>query len=90
MMVNDPVIDAAYTNGLGATSLADFKKALTDANMEVAEQHFAISLLQPMTFALYQPWLHGYAAQANAVSGGSSPRILGFYCARFWIDQKLK
>jgi hypothetical protein len=90
-MVSDPVYDGFYTKAMAATSVDQVKQVLKDANEYVARQHFAISLLEPMQYALYQPWLKGYNGQFGSVCGqGSSPQNLGFYTARFWIDQKLK
>jgi peptide/nickel transport system substrate-binding protein len=91
LMVSDPVYDGFYTKAMAATSVDQVKQVLKDANEYVARQHFAISLLEPMQYALYQPWLKGYNGQFGSVCGqGSSPQNLGFYTARFWIDQKLK
>jgi hypothetical protein len=61
-----------------------------DTNEYVARQHFVISLLQPNTFGLYQPWLKGYSGQNQSISGTNGPKLLAFYAARFWIDQGLK
>jgi hypothetical protein len=64
---------------------------LREANEYVARQHFAISLLFPSTYSLYQPWLKGYSGQFGSVcSGAGSPQLLFFYAARFWIDRKLR
>jgi peptide/nickel transport system substrate-binding protein len=91
LMVSDPVYDGFYTKAMAATSVDQVKQVLKDANEYVARQHFAISLLEPMQYSLYQPWLKGYNGQFGSVCGqGSSPQNLGFYTARFWIDQKLK
>ena len=88
MMVSDPVYDAFYTKAMAATNIDEVKQVLKDANEYVARQHFAISLLEPMQYCLYQPWLKGYNGQFGSISW--SPQSLGFYAARFWIDQKLK
>ena len=88
LMVSDPVFDAFYPKALAATSVDEVKQIFRDANEYVARQHFAISLLQPMRYALYQPWLKGYSGQFGAMSW--SPQSLSFYAARVWIDQKLK
>jgi peptide/nickel transport system substrate-binding protein len=88
MVVSDPVCDAFYTKAIAATSVDEVKKIFRDANEYVARQHFAISLLQPMQYSLYQPWFKGYSGQFGAISW--SPPSLSFYTARFWIDQKLK
>ena len=91
LMVSDPVYDGFYTKAMAATSVDQVKQVLKDANEYVARQHFAISLLEPMQYSLYQPWLKGYNGQFGSVCGqGGSPQSLGFYTARFWIDQKLK
>ena len=90
LMVNDPVYNAFQRNAMTATSVDDIKQILRDCNEYVARQHFDISLLQPMEYALYQPWLKGYNGQHSSISGSSGPQILGFYASRFWIDRKLK
>jgi hypothetical protein len=61
-----------------------------NANKYAAQQHFAISLLQPMQYSLCQAWLKGFNAQYSAISGFSGPLLLFEYGARFWIDQTLK
>ena len=90
MMVSDPVWDAFYPQALAATSTDALKTLLMNANKYAAQQHFAISLLQPMQYSLCQAWLKGFNAQYSAISGFSGPLLLFEYGARFWIDQTLK
>jgi hypothetical protein len=66
------------------------KKVMKDANEYVARQHFVVSLLQPNLYSFSQPWLKGYNGQDGSITGATSPRLLFFYPARFWIDQTLK
>ena len=86
-MVSDPVYDADYAKAVSVTSsIADIKQAVSDMDLEVAEQHYAVSLLEPKLFGAYQPWFHGYNAQYSSISSGSGPGITqSFYLARFWI-----
>jgi peptide/nickel transport system substrate-binding protein len=88
-MTSDPVYDAAGAAALAASNIDGLKQALTDANKEVARQHFIISLLQPNTYSFYQPWVKGYNGQTFSLPA-SSPGLKGFYQGRFWIDQNLK
>jgi peptide/nickel transport system substrate-binding protein len=91
LMVNDRVLDAFQPEAIGATSENRLKQILKNANEHMARQHYAVSILQPMNYALYQPWLKGYNGQFGSVcSAAGSPQLLFFYPARFWIDQKLK
>jgi len=91
MMVSDPVYDAFYTKALTDTNVDDVKQIVKDANEYVARQHFVVSLLQPKLIGLCQPWLKGYNGQNQSISGtATAPKLLGFYGARFWIDQTLK
>jgi ABC-type transport system substrate-binding protein len=91
LMVSDPVFDAFQPKAIAATTEAEVKQILRDANERIARQHYSISLLQPMQYSLYQPWLKGYHGQFGSVcSAASSPQLLFFYPARFWIDQDLK
>ena len=90
-MVSNPVIDAFYPKALATTSENDLKQIVRDMNEYVARQHFAVSLLKPMEYSLYQPWLKGYNGQIHSVwMGVGGPSRLSFYGARFWIDQRLK
>ena len=88
LMVSDPVMDSFYPKAIAAASENGVKKIFRDANEYVARQHFAISLLQPMKYSLYQPWLKGYSGQFGSIS--RSPQSFSFYASRFWIDGKLK
>ena len=75
-MVNDPVWNAFYTQAMASTTTDQMKQILTQADQYAAQQHFVISLLQPMTYAFYQPWLKGYNGQDDAISGAIVPRLL--------------
>jgi ABC-type transport system substrate-binding protein len=88
MMVSDPVYDSFYTKAVAATSVEGVKTIFRDANEYVARKHFAISLVQPMQYSLYQPWFKGYHGQFGAISW--SPPSFSFYTAHFWIDRNLK
>jgi peptide/nickel transport system substrate-binding protein len=91
LMVSDPVFDAFLPKAMAGSSVAEIKKIVRDANEYVARQHFAISLVQPMQYSLYQPWLKGFSGQFFATSSASGgPPLLFFYPARFWVDRKLK
>jgi peptide/nickel transport system substrate-binding protein len=87
IMVNDPAFNAFYPEAVAETSVDDIKQVVQAANEEVAQQHFVISLLQPVTFSLYQPWLKGYNGQSQSIWGTNGPKYLGFFAARFWIDK---
>jgi len=89
-MVNDPVFNAFYPAALATTSTDQLKSIVVDMNKYVAQQHFAISLLQPIQYSLCQPWLKGYNAQYGATSGPAGPIILYFYGSRMFVDQNLK
>jgi ABC-type transport system substrate-binding protein len=90
IMVNDPTFDAFYKAGMAATTVDEMKKVLKDDNEYVARQHYAISLLSPVTYSFAQPWLKGYNGQYNSLSHNTASALLYFYPARFWIDSKLK
>jgi peptide/nickel transport system substrate-binding protein len=89
-IINDPVYNDFITKTLAATNLDDVKEFVKEQSEYVAQQHYVISLLQPMSFCLYQPWLKGYSGQTRGISGSSNPFFMGFYAARFWIAQSLK
>jgi peptide/nickel transport system substrate-binding protein len=87
VLVNDPIFNAFYPDALAASNVDDIKQIVLAANEEVAQQHFVISLLQPVSFSLYQPWLKGYNGQSQSVWGTNGPKYLGFFAARFWLDK---
>ena len=90
-MVADPTFDAFYPAALAATTIDQVKAILQQANEYLSQQQWVISLLNPSSFNVYQPWLKGYAGQSFAMTGGSSgPMMFGYYGSRFWIDQSLK
>jgi peptide/nickel transport system substrate-binding protein len=91
MMVNDPSFGDFLPQVMAASNINEVKKVIRNANEYVARRHFAISLLQPTQYSLYQPWLKGDQGQFFALSAASGgPPLIFFYPARFWIDQKLK
>jgi ABC-type transport system substrate-binding protein len=90
IQVNDPTMTAFNNNAIAATSVAAVQQLLHDANLYVAEQHFAISLAQPSTFNLVQPWIMGAVGNntlGDAVTGagfGDGVPIA------VWINQSTK
>jgi peptide/nickel transport system substrate-binding protein len=88
--LSDSGFDAFYPKALSATNIDEIKQIVKDANLLVARQHYLISLLQPVTFGLCQPWLKGFTYPIGAVGSSSGPFMIGFYGARYWIDQNLK
>jgi peptide/nickel transport system substrate-binding protein len=85
-MVNDPTFNAFSTAMTAATTTAQVKQIIHDANLYAAQQHFSISLLQPNNFSLVQPNVRGYNAQyLGAVNAPGGPLLNGFYDARFWL-----
>jgi len=89
-MVSDPVCDALYAKVMAATSVDEMKNVMRTASEYVARQHFAISVLQPLTYSLCQPWLKGFNAQFARHGGQCRPWDVKFLSARFWIDRGLK
>ena len=90
-MVSDPVFDSFYPRAAAAANEDQLKQVIRDANEYVARQHYAVSLLLPLQYSLYQPWVKGYAAQGHSVwMGSGGPSMLSFYGARFWVDRRLK
>jgi peptide/nickel transport system substrate-binding protein len=90
-MVNDPTYNALLARIPTETNFANLKQIIRDMAELVARQHYAISMLAVGKAAFKQPWLNGYIGQFDSVSGGKpGPHLLGFFGARFWIDQDLK
>jgi len=90
-VISDPIFDAFYNKAKDAVSLDEVLRIFRDANEYVARQHIAISVLQPMSYSLCQPWIKGFNAQFGSTFGAAGgPGMLSFYLGRFWVDQKLK
>jgi peptide/nickel transport system substrate-binding protein len=84
--VTDPTGPALYQQALAASTVDQVYQILIQANKYVAQSHNLISLLQPTTYTLRQPWLKGYTAQNRSILTASLyPAFLNFYGARFWI-----
>jgi len=85
--VNDPVYDKYYAEALApGNTLDQVKQYVSDVDERSVEQHYDISLLNPILYGIYEPWFHGYDGQYNAISAGSgAPASGSFYLARFWI-----
>ena len=84
ILVNDPVMTKFNSDALAAQSVAAVQQLLHDANLYVAQNHFAISLAQPSQFNMVQPWIKGNPG--GQVLGNNR---LGYPCT-VWIDSALK
>jgi len=80
MMVNDPKIIDWYNKASVSTTVDQVKQILHDENLYVATQHFIISLSQPNSYYLRQPWLKGC----------SGPTERGSNSNACWLDLDLK
>jgi ABC-type transport system substrate-binding protein len=90
-MVDDPVFNSFYPRATVAANEDELKQVIRDANEHVARQHYTVSILLPLQYSLYQPWVKAYQAQGHSVwMGSGGPSMLSFYGARFWIDHELK
>jgi peptide/nickel transport system substrate-binding protein len=90
ILVNDTVCQKAYNDALAAPSVEAVQKILQDLNLYIATQHFVISLAQPNTFNMVQPWIKGNPG-ANTL--GTATTGTGFGDSvpiGVWIDQNLK
>jgi len=87
---SDPTCDSLYAQSLAATSVTAYQNAFNQMNQYIAQNNFMISLVTTENYYYNQPWLKGFMAQDDSVIGNSGPRLIGFYCARYWIDQSEK
>jgi hypothetical protein len=90
VLVNDTTMQSFYTQAQAAQSNAAVQKLLHDANLYAAQQHFVISLAQPSTFNMVQPWIMGVVG-ANTL--GDAVVGTGFGDGApiaVWINQSLK
>ena len=72
ILVNDPTMTNFNNQATAAMSVSAVQQLLHDANLYVAQNHFAISLAQPSTFNMVQPWIKGAVGNntlGDAVTG---------------------
>ena len=88
-MVSDPAMDAIVNDAVSSSATLDqIKQDLIKANKMVVQGHYVISLLDPPTYAVYQPNFHGYNGQYNSIARGTTAGANAtFYLSRFWISQ---
>jgi hypothetical protein len=90
ILVNDPVMAKFNSDAIAAQSVGGVQQLLHDANLYVAQNHFAISLAQPSTFNMVQPWVGGAVGNntlGDAVTGGGFGDGVPI---AVWINQSLK
>ena len=90
ILVNDAVMTKFNNDAIAAQSIAAVQQLLHDANLYVAQQHFAISLAQPSTFNMVQPWIMGNPG-ANTL--GDAVTGAGFgdgVPIGVWVDSNLR
>jgi hypothetical protein len=78
------------SDAIAAQSVGAVQQLLHDANLYVAQNHFAISLAQPSTFNMVQPWVGGAVGNntlGDAVTGGGFGDGVPI---AVWINQSLK
>jgi ABC-type oligopeptide transport system substrate-binding subunit len=90
IQVNDPTCTNFNNNAIAATSVAQVQQLLHDENLYIATQHFVVSLAQPSTFNMVQPWIMGAVgnntlgdATVGAGFGDGAPLAV-------WINQSMK
>ena len=77
--VSDPVFDSFYPRAAAATNEDELKQVIRDANEHVARQHYAVSLLLPLQYSLYQPWVKGVCGAGSfGVDGFRRPQHVEF------------
>ena len=93
IQVNDPNMTSFNTQAIAAQSIGDVQKLLTQANLYAAQNHFAISLAQPSTFNMVQPWVQGNPGGntlGNAITGTFGGTAGGRDPIGLWISKEIK
>ena len=89
-VVNDPNFNAFDTQALGASSTNDVQ-AIVQPQINTSHNNISsYSLLQPYSYALYQPWLKGFNDQYGSINGSAGYITLSIFGARYWIDKSLE
>jgi hypothetical protein len=93
IQVVDSTMTGFNTSAIAAQSIGDVQKLLQQANLYVAQNHFAISLAQPSTFNMAQPWLQGNPGGntlGNAITGTFGGTAGGRDPIGLWINKEIK
>jgi peptide/nickel transport system substrate-binding protein len=90
ILVDDKVCQKAYNDALVAQSVDEVQKLLQNVNLYIATQHFVISLAQPSSFNMVQPWIKGNAG-SNTLGSATTGSGFGDGCPMaIWVDQAMK
>jgi ABC-type transport system substrate-binding protein len=91
ILVNDPNMINFYAEAEAAQSVSAVQQLLHDANLYVAQNHFSISLAQPSTFNMVQPWIQGNPGGNtfgnSIISAGFGADNVPLAC---WVNPRLK
>jgi peptide/nickel transport system substrate-binding protein len=90
ILVDDAYCQKQYAAALVAQSVDEVQKILHDTNLYVATQHFAISLAQPSTFNMVQPWIKGNPGANTLGDAVSGAGFADGVPIGVWVDQNLK
>jgi hypothetical protein len=64
--ISDPKIDGWRAQALAAQSVDEVKKILRDENEYIARLHLEISVADPSSFVMLQPWVKGVTGPSGA------------------------
>jgi ABC-type transport system substrate-binding protein len=82
ILVDDPVPQKAYVDAGLAQDVDTVQKILHDLNLYIATQHYVISIAQPASFNMVQPWIKGNPGSNTTGNYTGYPRC--------WIDPAIK
>jgi len=80
--IKDAIFDDLTTKILYSLDQEEVKALCKEADMRAIEQQWVVDLLSPVTYNLYQPWIHNFS--------GQNLTELGNLVAWMWVDKDLK
>jgi peptide/nickel transport system substrate-binding protein len=90
ILFSDPKVDAWYAQAQSTTDVATVQQIMHDENLYLAQQHIVISISQPSTYNLIQPWDEGCVAGNYPLGQGPISGFWGSWGAGNWIDESIK
>jgi hypothetical protein len=88
--VNDPTINNYYQQAIAAQSVTATAQILHDDNVYIASQNIDISVAQPSTFNMVQPWVQGNPGSATLGDAVLGAGFGGGVPYAVWINPALR
>jgi len=88
--LNDSTVNSYYQQALTAQTVAATQQILHDDNLYIAQNNFDISVAQPSSFNMVQPWIQGDPGAATLGDAVTGAGFGGGVPIAVWINPALE